>query len=139
MMNGVDTRIRVRYQETDNMGVVHHSNYIVWFEIGRSEFLRAKGASYRHIEEKGWMLPVIEARCFYKQPARYDDMIVIRSRLREFKGARLIMEYRIFRDEDDTLLAEGYTVHAITDAHLKPVNLKKSDPEMYKFFNMCLG
>ena len=64
MMNGVDTRIRVRYQETDNMGVVHHSNYIVWFEIGRSEFLRAKGASYRHIEEKGWMLPVSEARCF---------------------------------------------------------------------------
>ena len=134
----VDTRIRVRYKETDNMGVVHHSNYIVWFEIGRSEFLRAKGISYLAIEEKGWMLPVIEARCFYKQPARYDDMVMIRTRVHEFKGARLTLEYKVFREEDDTLLAEGYTVHAITDDGMKPVNLKKADPEMYNFFKMCM-
>jgi len=79
----VDTRIRVRYQETDSMGVVHHSNYIVWFEIGRSDFLRAKGMSYRDVEKKGWMLPLIEVQCFYRQPARFDDMVVIRTRMKE--------------------------------------------------------
>jgi len=133
----VDTRIRVRYQETDSMGVVHHSNYIVWFEIGRSDFLRAKGMSYRDVEKKGWMLPLIEVQCFYRQPARFDDMVVIRTCMKEFKGARLTMEYKIFRDEDGVLLAEGYTVHAVTDLNMKPVNLKRRDPEIYEFFMMC--
>ncbi|MFO7294968.1 MAG: thioesterase family protein [Caldicoprobacter sp.] len=134
----VDTKIRVRYKETDKMGVVHHSNYYTWFEIGRSEYMRARGMTYRSMEEKGLMLPVIEARCFYKQPAKYDDVIVIRTHMADFKGVRLKMEYEVIREEDGVLLAKGYTVHAITDANLKPVNIKKVDSELYKFFMECI-
>lgn len=134
----VDTKIRVRYKETDKMGVVHHSNYYTWFEIGRSEYMRARGMTYRSMEEKGLMLPVIEARCFYKQPAKYDDVIVIRTHMADFKGVRLKMEYEVIREEDGVLLAKGYTVHAITDANLKPVNIKNVDSELYKFFMECI-
>lgn len=137
-MPAVDTKIRVRYKETDRMGVVHHSNYYTWFEIGRGEYMRARGMTYRSMEEKGWMLPVIETRCFYKQPAKYDDTVIIRTRMAEFKGVRLKMEYEVIREEDGALLAKGYTVHAITDANLKPVNIKKADPELYRFFMECL-
>ncbi len=138
MMPVVDVKIRVRYKETDKMGVVHHSNYYTWFEIGRGEYMRARGMTYRDMEEKGLMLPVIEARCFYKQPAKYDDAVIVRTRMAEFKGVRLKMEYEVIREEDGALLAKGYTVHAITDSNLKPVNIKKTDSELYKFFMECL-
>lgn len=137
-MHVVDARVRVRYKETDRMGVVHHSNYFTWFEIGRSEYMRARGMTYRNVEKKGFMLPLIEARCFYRQPAKYDDMVIIRTRMADFKGARMKMEYEVVREEDGVLLANGYTVHAITDANLRPVNIKKVDPDLYEFFMECL-
>lgn len=133
-----ETKIRVRYKETDKMGIVHHSNYYTWFEIGRGEYMRARGITYRQLEERGLLLPVIEARCFYKQPAKYDDEVIVRTYMAEFKGVRLRMEYEVIREEDGALLAKGYTVHAITDANLKPVNIKKTDLEVYKFFMECL-
>jgi acyl-CoA thioester hydrolase len=134
----VDSRIRVRYKETDQMGVVHHSNYYTWFEVGRTEYMRAKGMTYRAMEERGWMLPLIETYCVYKQGARYDDIVIIRTWMAEYKGARITMEYEVIRDKDHILLAKGHTVHAITDVELKPVNLRKADPKMYEFFMGCL-
>lgn len=100
--------------------------------------MRARGITYRQLEERGLLLPVIEARCFYKQPAKYDDEVIVRTYMAEFKGVRLRMEYEVIREEDGALLAKGYTVHAITDANLKPVNIKKTDLEVYKFFMECL-
>lgn len=134
----VDTKFRVRYKETDQMGVVHHSNYYVWFEVGRTEFMRTRGLTYRQMEEMGIMLPLIETHCIYKRAAKYDDLITIRTRMVEFSGARLTLEYDVILEEDSLLLARGKTVHAITDSNLKPVNIKKVNPQVYNIFINCL-
>src|SRR5690554_240696 len=119
-MVSIDTKIRVRYKETDQMGVVHHSNYYIWFEVGRTEFIREAGLSYHDMEKKGIMLPVLETHCKYIHGAEYDDLLTVRTRMSKFKGVRLTMEYEVFRDVDGLLLAKGSTVHAITDINMKP-------------------
>lgn len=134
----VDTKFRVRYKETDQMGIVHHTNYYTWFEAGRTEFMRELGLSYRQMEEKGFMLPLLETHCTYKRGARYDDLVIIRTRMTEFIRARITMEYQVIREEDQVLLAEGKTVHAITDSQLKPINIKKANPEIYNLLMKAL-
>lgn len=134
----VDTKIRVRYKETDQMGIVHHSNYYPWFELGRTEFMRSCGLTYREMEERGFMLPLTETHCRYIKGARYDDIVIIRTKLTEFKGARLTLEYDVIREGDNVLLARGKTLHAITNADLKPINIKKKDPEIYRIFSECV-
>lgn len=134
----VDTKIRVRYKETDRMGVVHHSNYYVWFEVGRTEYMREQGLSYREMEEKGFMLPLTETHCRYLQGALYDDVVIIRTRMSGFTGARIIMEYDVIRERDNCLLAQGKTVHGITDETLKPINIKKADEKLYQLFRRCV-
>ena len=117
----VETRQRVRYAETDQMGVVYYANYLVWFEVGRVEYFRAQGFSYRQLEqEEDCLLPVVEARCRYRAPARYDDRIVIRSRISERHGVRLHFEYEITRVTDGQLLATGHTVHVFVDRKFEP-------------------
>jgi len=124
-----ETQIRVRYAETDKMGVVHHSNYLVWFELGRSEFCRAKGFSYRDMEDKdNAMMVVAEAYCRYKLPAYYDDHITIRTRIGELRSRTLRFVYEVFRAEDNQLLAEGETLHVVTDQNKKVRSL----PDNYK-------
>ncbi len=135
----VDTKIRVRYKETDQMGVVHHSNYYVWFEAARTEYMRQQGISYRQMEERGYMLPLTETQCKYIQGALYDDVVIIRTTMTGFTGVRITMEYEVIREHDYSLLAKGKTVHAITDKNLKPVNIKKADPELYSLFLRCTG
>lgn len=135
----VDTKIRVRYKETDKMGVVHHSNYYVWFEIGRTEYMRQQGLDYRQAEEKGFMLPLTETHCEYKQGAKYDDVVIIRTRMTSFSGVRITMEYDVVRERDQALLARGKTVHAITDESLRPVNIRKASPEIYNLFLVCIN
>jgi acyl-CoA thioester hydrolase len=119
----VTTEVRVRYAETDQMGIVYYANYLVWFEIGRVELLRSLGFSYSLLErEHQCILPVIEARCRYRSPARYDDQILIETRPAMLRGSVIKFAYRILRKtakgEEPTLLAEGETVHVVCDDQL---------------------
>ena len=115
--------VRVRYAETDQMGVVYYANYLVWFEIGRTDWLRETGWSYREIERDGLMLPVIEAHCEYRQGAKYDDELEIRTRARLKSPVRVQFDYQIVRRSDDTEIADGYTVHVALDRQGRPVRL----------------
>jgi acyl-CoA thioester hydrolase len=111
-----DARVRVRYAETDQMGVVYHSNYIIWFEVGRVELLRAMGHTYREMEKDDIHLPVVEVRCRYKQPAMYDDEIVIHTSLKNVRESLIHFHYEVTRATDTQLLAEGETVHLVMDS-----------------------
>jgi len=117
------TRVRVRYAETDRMGVVYYANYLVWFEVGRTEWLRTTGWSYREMEQDGIALPVIEAQCEYLQPARYDDELEIRTRASVLTAVRIRFDYDVVRMPDDTLAASGHTVHAAVDTNGRPCRL----------------
>jgi acyl-CoA thioester hydrolase len=134
-----DAKIRVRYKETDQMGIVYYGNYYTWFEVGRTEFIRSLGLSYKGLEDKGVMLPVIESRCAYRIPAKYDDVLLIRTKIKELTGARIVFDYQVVREEDEVLLASGYTVHAFTDSEtFKPVNLRKRYKEYFESLTNCL-
>ena len=128
----VTTQVRVRYAETDQMGIVYYANYLVWFEIGRVELLRSLGLAYSQMEtEDRCILPVVDAHCRYRSPARYDDEILIETRPALLRQSVIKFAYRILRKEADgappTLLAEGETVHVVCDEQLK----KKEMPERY--------
>jgi len=124
------TTVRVHYADTDQMGVVYYANYLRWFEVGRTEWLRASGWSYREMERTGVSLPVLEACCAYRQPARYDDELAIDTRASRVSPARLRFDYVIRRAADDTLLAEGHTVHAAVDAAGRPQRLPERVREL---------
>ncbi|MEQ1912939.1 MAG: thioesterase family protein [Vicinamibacterales bacterium] len=117
------SRVRVRYAETDRMGVVYHANYFVWFEVGRTDLLRNSGWTYREMESEGFTLPVIEAHCQFRQPARYDDELDIRARGTQLSPVRVRFDYQVVRASDELVLAEGHTVHASLDHHGKPRRL----------------
>jgi acyl-CoA thioester hydrolase len=120
---GSCSRVRVRYAETDKMGVVYHANYLVWFEIGRTDMLRHAGWSYREMEADGFSLPVVEAFCRYRQSARYDDELDVRTRGMILSPVRVRFDYQVVRAADGNLLAEGHTVHAALDLQGKPARL----------------
>ncbi len=129
----VTTELRVRYAETDQMGIVYYANYFVWFELGRVELLRSLGLAYSRLEtDHGCILPVVSARCRYRAPARYDDEILIETRPAMLRGSVLKFAYTILRKEGEgrerTLLAEGETVHVVCDDQLnrKPLPPKYS-------------
>lgn len=117
------TRVRVRYADTDQMGVVYYANYLVWFEVGRTEWLRDAGLSYREMETEGVSLPVIEAHCEYRQSARYDDEIEIRTTATAVTPVRIRFDYQAFRTSGEALVAEGHTVHAAIGASGRPCRL----------------
>jgi acyl-CoA thioester hydrolase len=113
-----ETLLRVRYSETDKMGIVYYANYLVWFEIGRAEFCRARGFSYRDMEENDdAFLVVAEAYCRYKAPAYYDDELLIRTHIAELRRRSLRFGYEIVRASDDQIIAEGETGHDVTDGN----------------------
>ena len=101
--------IRVPYAHTDQMGVVYYANYLVYFEMARSEMLREAGTPYGELEKRGVVLPVVEAHTVYRSPARFDDLLELRTRCTEIRGVRLRIEYEVLRGEE--LLATGYTDH----------------------------
>ena len=108
--------LRVRYAETDKMGVVYHANYLIWFEIGRTEFCRARGFSYREMEENDdAFLVVAESYCRYKAPAYYDDELLVRTHITELRRRSLRFGYEIVRLSDSKVIAEGETGHVVTD------------------------
>ena len=117
------TLVRVRYAETDRMGVVYYANYLVWFEVGRTEWLRETGWSYREMEAAGVSLPVIETHCEYRQSARYDDEIEILTRASLLTPVRIRFDYDVVRTRDQVVTAVGYTVHAALDAGGRPCRL----------------
>ena len=123
-----ETRVRVRYAETDQMGVVYHSNYFIWFEIGRVEFLRQLGFSYKDMEAAdGCFIAVVDARCRYKAPARYDEEIIVRTHLKNICESVIHFGYELVRSSDGVLLAEGETTHIVADAQMR----KTLIPEKY--------
>ena len=115
--------IRVRYAETDKMGVVYYANYFVWFEVARADLLRSLGWSYREMEHAGVALPVIEAHCDYHRPARYDDEMEVRTKGRMLSPVRLEFTYEVVRQDDQMVAASGRTVHAALDLAGKPCRL----------------
>nr|WP_274388690.1 thioesterase family protein [Brevibacillus agri] len=127
--------MRVRYGETDQMGVVYHTNYLNWFEVGRTELIRNAGLTYRELEERGVLLPVTDASLSYKKPARYDDVVEIQTRVKELSAVRLAFAYDIIRVSDQELLVSGETIHVFTNAELKPIRLSRTEPEVYAWLD----
>ena len=117
------SHVRVRYAETDQMGVAWHGNYFAWFEVGRTDLLRHLGTTYREMEALGLRLPVIDCHAEYRRPARYDDDLEVLTRLRKMGGARLEFEYEVRRSGQDDVLARGATIHASTDPAGRPRRL----------------
>ena len=116
-----DVTVRVRYAETDQMGVVYHANYLVWFEVGRVELMRALGVEYKRMEiEDDCQIVVADARCRYHHPARYDEVLRVRTRIAESKNRVIRFGYELFRDADGQLLATGETTHIICGRNGKP-------------------
>jgi len=123
-----DARVRVRYAETDQMGVVYHSNYLIWFEVGRVELLRSMGFDYKKFEtEDGCAIAVVEAVARYKAPARYDDELIIRTTVRAVRGVLIKFGYAVLRAADNVVLCEGETTHVVVGPDMKKRNL----PEKY--------
>ena len=132
-----EVRLRVRYAETDQMGVAYHSNHFIWFEVGRVELLRQLGFSYRDMESQdNRFIAVAEAKCRYRAPARYDEEILVRTQLLNVRDSVIHFGYELRRAADGTLLAEGETTHIVTDADMKIAVL----PEKYlKVFRAAVG
>jgi acyl-CoA thioester hydrolase len=125
-----ETTIRVRYAETDRMGVVYHANYLVWFEIGRTEFCRSRGFNYKDMEENdSAFLVVAESYCRYKAPARYDDELIVRTHITELRRRSVRFGYEVIRASDGVIIAEGETGHVVTDMNNRVISL----PEPYRF------
>jgi acyl-CoA thioester hydrolase len=123
--------VRVRYAETDKMGVVYYANYFVWFEVARADLLRTLGWSYREMEHSGVSLPVIEAHCDYRRAARYDDELEIRTLGRVLSPVRMEFSYEVHRLDDGLVAATGRTVHAATDVTGKPCRLPERVREVF--------
>jgi len=116
--------VRVRYAETDRMGLLHHANYFVYFEMGRTEFLRERGVSYRDIEDAGYLLVIVDLGCKYKRPARYDDLLTLRTTVSRVTHVKIVHTYQVFRD--GLLLAEGHSTLACIDREGRPQPLPES-------------
>ena len=130
-----ETVLRTRYGETDQMGIIYHPNYYIYFEMGRTQFMRdAAGMSYKEMEEAGIMLPLAETHCRYRIPAKYDDELTVRTSIGEITVARIAFKYQLIRNADGVMLAEGETVHAFSNKQGKPVNLKKINKVLYDMF-----
>ena len=127
-----ETRVRVRYAETDQMGVVYHANYLVWFEIGRVEFIRQLGLDYKSMErEEGCGIAVVDVHVRYKSPARYDDELIVQTRLIAARGAVIRFGYKIVRVPDGVVLCEGETVHVVVGPDMKKCPLPKKYAERF--------
>ena len=119
----VDVEIRVRYAETDQMGVAYYANYLVWFEVGRSEFCRERGFRYVDLEALGYRLVVTDVHCRYRSSARYDETVIVRTRLKDANKRMITFGYQILRKEQEEVIAEGETQHICIDSNGKTKSL----------------
>ncbi|MCP1306170.1 MULTISPECIES: acyl-CoA thioesterase [Paenibacillus] len=129
--------LRVRYQETDQMGVVYHANYLNWFEVGRTEMIRELGMPYQALETRGLLLPVIEADLKFRSPARYDDLVTIDTKVVELTSLRIRFAYEIKRGEE--LLVTGGTQHVWLNQDWKPVRIDREVPDLYALLAKAMG
>lgn len=127
----VTSEVRVRYADTDAMGVVYHANYLVWFEVGRGDLMREYSLPYTEFERRGIFVPVVEAGIHWKSPARYDEVLEVQTRVAELTPARIKFAYRIVRKEDQQLLCEGFTLHAFLASN-RPSALPKLAKDLYE-------
>jgi acyl-CoA thioester hydrolase len=127
-------KLRVRYEETDRMGIVYHANYITWFEIGRTEYLRSIGYTYRDMENSIW-IPVVSVECRYKKPARYDDLVTIKTHIIELHRVKAKFGYEVLKDNE--VIAVGTSINAFTSPELKPLALNKVKPDLFKKLEEC--
>lgn len=130
--------IRVRYAETDQMGVVYHARYLDWFEIGRTEMIRRLGMEYRTLEEKGLLLPVVELDIKYLSPARYDDTVVVRTRLSGYSSVRMEFRYEIREECSGELLVTGNSNHVWVNRQWKPARIEKVVPELGRLLEQSM-
>lgn len=130
-----ETKIKVRYSDTDQMGVAHHSNYFRYFEEARGDFFSLTGMSYGDVEKAGIMLPLSEAKCKYISSAKYEDVLIIKTWIEKITVARAIFAYEIIRESDNTKIATGKTMHGFTNTKLKAVNLKKTNIKIWDNLN----
>ncbi len=135
-MSTVVTTFHVRYAETDAMGIVHHSAYIVWFEEGRSAYMRAIGLPYSRVERMGYYFTVVEVHARYLVPARYDERVRVETRISDLKSRGLTFAYRVMRDADDELLVEGYSRHICIDHQ---GNIRRIPPALMELLAASVG
>jgi len=121
------------------MGIVHHSNYYPWFEVGRTEFIKETGMSYSDMESQNIMLPLVESSCRYIIGAKYEDELTIQTWISELNGAKVVFNYNIVRDLDNKILAKGSTTHAFVNKEFKVINLKKKNIDMWEKLNRLLA
>ena len=133
-----ETQVIVRYQETDQMGVAHHSVYPILYELARTDLSKLVGFPYSKMEEEGIMLPLVELNSKYKVPAFYDDELVITATVSKLTPARIVFYYEVFRQDLDTPINTGYTIHAIVNKNMKPINTKKMFPDIYEAMTKML-
>ena len=128
----IETEMTVRYAETDQMGIAHHSNYPVWFEIGRTDFFKKLGYSYSQIESKGILLPLTDMKCKFIKPAKYEDTIVVKTQVSRLMHVRVGFHYDVYNKEMGTLIASGETNHGCTDRQLNPIGIEEKLPALYE-------
>jgi len=135
-----ETRLRVRYAETDQMGVVYHANYFIWFEVGRVEHIRSMGLDYKSMEkEDGCGIAVVEASARYKSPARYDDELIVKTRIADARGSILRFAYLIYRASDHQLLCEGSTTHVVVDRTMKRAPMPARFAEAFRTHRIAIA
>ncbi len=128
-----ESKIVVRYAETDKMGIVHHSVYPIWYEVARTDFIKKViGISYSEFEKMGIMTPIVELNSKYISPADYEDELLIKVFIRKLTPARIEFEYEVKKEQDEKIINKGYTVHAWVSKDLKPLNMKKKYPDLYE-------
>lgn len=133
-LNWTTTEVEVRYKETDQMGVVHHANYLVWFELGRTNHIKQFGFTYRHMEEKGVLLPVINVQISYKRPCHYGEVATIKTKLKKYDGVRIVFYYEVFNENGD-LAVSGETEHTfVNNESFKPIMLRKRHRNWHDLF-----
>lgn len=126
------TKVRVRYAETDQMGIVHHANYYVYFEDAREDFISGAGIRYKFMEDQGIMMPLAETQCKYYVGAKYDDVLIIETILEDLSAVKVVLKYKVTRERDGILIAKGKTIQPFVDKEsFKIVNLKKNYPDMW--------
>lgn len=128
-----ETKLRVRYAETDQMGVVYHANHLIWFEVGRVELMRQMGFSYRDMErDDGRFIAVVDVKCRYKAPVHYDEEVLVRTKLKAVRETVIIFEYELTRAETGALLAQGETTHIVTDSEMKAASLPQKYLQVFR-------
>ncbi|NRT34407.1 acyl-CoA thioester hydrolase [Clostridium beijerinckii] len=126
-----ETRIVVRYAETDKMGIVHHSNYFIWFEAGRTDFIKGSNISYSEMEENGILIPLAESNCKYIIGAKYEDELTIKTWVKQLTPVKVEFNYSVIRENDQKEIAKGSTLHVFVNNDFKIINLKKVNKEIF--------